>query len=322
MRKTKEKEACNEKKTWPTFATLVARWMQAIEEGESSKPFLPLPSGLYVVSTPIGNLGDITLRALWVLQNADAVLCEDTRVTGKLLTLYGIKKPLISCHDHNEGARIDDVLDRLERGQSLALVSDAGTPLIADPGFRLVRACRKAGHAVLSVPGASALLAALTVSGLPTDSFLFSGFLPPKSVARKKTLTALKTATATLAFYESPKRLACVLADLCDVFGPERTCVVVREITKMHEETHEGSLRSLAEFYAQAPTPKGEIVLLVAPGDSRTVFENWEEILKDRLTKESLKLAVAATAAATGVSKKIVYEKALFLKEAGNFSTR
>lgn len=314
MRDAKKKEAHSEKRTWPAFASWVSQWAQAIEEDGASK-HSALPSGLYVVSTPIGNLGDITLRALWTLRAVDAVLCEDTRVTGKLLTLYGIKKPLISCHDHNEESRIADVLDKLERGQTLALVSDAGTPMIADPGFRLARACRKAGHPVVAIPGANALLAALTVSGLPTDSFLFSGFLPPKSAARKKALESLKTASPTLAFYESPQRIAAALADMRDVLGPERMGAIIREITKMHEEVRTDSLAALADFYEKAETPKGEIVLLVAPDETQAVFKNWEDILREHLKTKSLSDAVAETATMTGMSKRVLYARALLLKE-------
>ncbi|HBM90929.1 MAG TPA: 16S rRNA (cytidine(1402)-2'-O)-methyltransferase [Rhodospirillaceae bacterium] len=305
------------KKTWPAFASWSSRLGHAIEEEASSKP-LALESGLYLVATPIGNLGDITLRALWVLKQADVILCEDTRVSGKLLQLYGIeKKRLISCHDHNEAGRTKDVLARLQKGEALALVSDAGTPLLADPGYKLVQACHEKGHAVFAVPGASALLAALTSAGLPTDRFLFVGFLPNKKTARRKEIEALQTIyETTLVFYESPQRLAATLSDMSARFGASRKAVIVRELTKLYEEKREGTLEELALHYEEAPAPKGEIVILVAPApQSDAVPENWEEMLRTALQTMSLRDAVETLTKATGLKKSLVYQKALFFSQ-------
>ncbi len=312
MARTDEK-----KKTWPTFTSWISRLWHAIEEETLSKP-LALESGLYLVSTPIGNLGDITLRALWALRQADAILCEDTRVSGKLLQLYGIeKKRLISCHDHNEAARTKDVVARLQKGEALVLISDAGTPLIADPGYKLVQACRENGHAVFAVPGASALLTALTSAGLPTDRFLFVGFLPNKKTARCKEIEELNgTHNTTLIFYESPQRLAATLADMCALFGPPRRAVIARELTKLYEESRGGTLEELALHYKEAPTPKGEVVILVAPTEeSASVPENWEETLRTALQTMSLRDAVEALTKATGLKKSLVYQKALFFSQ-------
>lgn len=270
-----------------------------------------------MTAVPIGNLGDISLRALWLLSRADLILCEDTRVTGALLHAYGLKKPLLSCHDHNEDDRIQDVLARLARGESLALVSDAGTPLLSDPGFRLVRACREAGYAVAALPGASALLTALASAGLPTDRFLFAGFLPAKKSARRKEIEALAAASATLIFYESPQRLAETLKDLAALLGGGRRAAIARELTKLFEETRLGTLDELAAFYAQAETPRGEIVLLVAADDKageETPDRDIDALLRRVLTQMSLKDAVAAVADATGAKKGEIYKRALALK--------
>ncbi|MDE2029505.1 MAG: 16S rRNA (cytidine(1402)-2'-O)-methyltransferase [Alphaproteobacteria bacterium] len=269
-----------------------------------------LPPGLYVVATPIGNLGDITLRALATLAQADAVMCEDTRASGILLNLFGIKKPLFSCHDHNEDARTPDILRRIGKGEAVALISDAGLPAIADPGFRLVRACREAGHAVTVIPGANAALTALAGSGLPTDRFLFAGFLPPKSTARKKDIAALRHAEATLVFYESPQRLAASLADLAEVLGAARAAAVARELTKLHEETRRGTLGELAAHYA-AHDVKGEIVILVERGADETENIDVDALLDARLKQLSVRDAVAEVAAMTGLPKKEIYARAL-----------
>lgn len=304
------------KSSWPDFSSLVRRFFETNQESAASKPLRPEP-GLYVVATPIGNLGDISLRALWLLSQADLVLCEDTRVTGALLRAYGLQKPLLSCHDHNESARVQEVLSRLANNEILAFVSDAGTPLLSDPGFRLVQACRAAERPVFALPGASALLTALSCAGLPTDRFLFAGFLPPKRAARKKEIETLSSCAATIVFYEAPQRLADCLADLAEVFGSERRGAVARELTKFYEEVRPATLGELASHYAQAETPKGEIVLLVAPAEktARALSpEDLDGLLKKAMATMSLKDAVAAVTEATGAKKSDLYERALKLK--------
>ena len=224
-----------------------------------------LAPGLHVVATPLGNLGDITARAIAVLRAADLVACEDTRVTGRLLQALGLpKKRLVRYDDHagdNAGSKL---LDEVRAGAAVALVSDAGTPLIADPGYRLVRAAQEAGLPVRAVPGPSSLIAALSISGLPTDRFLFSGFLPQRSGPRREALAELAPVPATLVILEAPHRLAESLADMATVLGP-REAVVARELTKLFEETRRGTLESLAAHYADAGPPKGEVVVVVGP---------------------------------------------------------
>ena len=218
---------------------------------------------LTLVSTPIGNLGDMPPRGVTALQDADLVLCEDTRVTRKLTTRFGIETRLMALHDHNEQQMVEGVLKRLHDGQKIALVSDAGMPLISDPGYRLVRAVIEAGLPLTGVPGANAALMALQLSGLPTDRFLFAGFPPNKATARQKWLASLADVPATLIFYESPNRLAGALADMATVFGP-RAAAVSRELTKQFEETRRGGLDTLAAHYAEQGAPKGEVCLCVA----------------------------------------------------------
>src|SRR5271170_3248117 len=221
---------------------------------------------LYVVSTPIGNLEDITLRALRVLREADLIACEDTRQTRKLLDHYAISKPSVSYHDHNEIARSAELSEKLESGANIALVSDAGTPLISDPGYRLVEAATAAGIAVVPIPGPSATMAALAASGLPTDSFRFCGFLPPKSTQRRKLIEGLKGETATLIFYEAPHRVLDALDDVAAVMGGRRV-VVGREITKLHEEFLRGTAAEVRARLADRPVVRGEITLLIGKAD-------------------------------------------------------
>lgn len=305
-------ETAKRKRTLPDFPSWVQRLFEGNEEAAASKP----APALYLVATPIGNRGDITLRALWVLQGVDAVLCEDTRVTGALLHAYGIKKPLISCHDHNEAQRAPEILARLERGESFALVSDAGTPLLSDPGFRLVRECRAAGLPVVPVPGASALLTALSGAGLPTDAFFFAGFLPTKTKARREATAALAKVKGTLVFYESPQRLAACLADLAAELGADRRAVVGRELTKLYEDKREGTLGTLAAAYAAEETPKGEIVLLVESGANVPMQDvDIDALLRDALKILSVRDAAASVAAATGRKKGEVYQRALILRD-------
>jgi 16S rRNA (cytidine1402-2'-O)-methyltransferase len=272
---------------------------------------------LAIVATPIGNLGDITRRAIDCLAAADLVLCEDTRITGRLLAHLGLKRPLRPYHDHNAARMRPEILRALEQGQMVALVSDAGTPLISDPGYRLVREAIGAGHRVTPLPGASALLAGLAVAGLPTDRFLFAGFLPPKVVARRAAISELRTLRATLVFYESGPRLAAMLEDLAALLGP-REAVVARELTKLYEETRRGRLDVLAAHYAAAGGPKGEIVVLVGPPDDAGFAlddDALDAMLVERLAKLPLKSAVDEVAGTSGRPRSEVYRRALRLRD-------
>jgi 16S rRNA (cytidine1402-2'-O)-methyltransferase len=276
----------------------------------------PLQSpGLYLVSTPIGNLRDITLRALETLAGADLIACEDTRVTRKLLEHYGIATPLTPYHEHNAATARPKLLARLAAGEAVALVSDAGTPMISDPGFKLVRAAQEAGHAVTSTPGASALLAALTNAGLPTDRFFFEGFLPAKASQRTARITELARIPATLVLFESGPRLADALAALASVLG-DRDAAVCRELTKLHEEVRRNTLSVLAHDYAEGRETRGEIVIVIAPPDqseARPDAEALDDIIRNSLTRLSLKDAVSEIAESTGVPRREVYQRALAL---------
>jgi len=277
---------------------------------EKSKKIQP---GLYIVSTPIGNLGDMTHRAQAVLARADIIACEDTRVTGKLLAHFDIATPAVAYHDHNEQKILPQLLDRLERGEMVALVSDAGTPLISDPGYRLVKEARDKGYLVSSIPGASAILAALASAGLPTDRFMFAGFLPNKTVARQKTLSDLAAIKATLVFYESPKRLKDSLKDISEVLG-DREVAICRELTKLFEEVRRGSLVDLAAHYAAAGAPRGEVVIVIGPpAETEVRADQLDEALSKALAVLSLKEAVASVTYTTGLKRKQVYARALEL---------
>ncbi len=270
-----------------------------------------MDSGLYVVATPIGHLGDISLRALWTLAHSDRIACEDTRVSGGMLTKYGIKKPLLPYHDHNADTMRPQILKYIADGEAVALISDAGMPLIADPGYKLVRACRAANYTVTVIPGANAALMAMAGSGLPTDSFYFAGFLPPKATGRQKAIAALRDVQATLLFYEAPQRLGAALADLAHVLGGDRPCAVARELTKLFEETRRGSLAELAAFYSEHAA-KGEITLVVGPPlASQPALQDVDALLKEYLTTMSLRDAVAAVSVITGIKKADVYASAL-----------
>lgn len=276
-------------------------------------PAAPAP-GLYIVSTPIGNLRDITLRALDILGGVEEVLAEDTRVASKLLSAYGVKARLSPYHDHNGAERRPVLLKRLAEGGRIALISDAGTPLVSDPGWKLVHEALEQGIRVYPVPGASALLAGLVASGLPSDRFLFAGFLPPKSGARRAQIESLKQVPATLVFYESGPRLAESLADLAAVLG-ERDCAVARELTKLFEETRRGTLAQLAAQYEEAGPPRGEIVLLVGPPkDVAATPADIDAALRDALGEMATKAAASAVAEALGLAKRDVYQRALQLK--------
>jgi 16S rRNA (cytidine1402-2'-O)-methyltransferase len=278
----------------------------------------PLAPGLHIVATPIGNLGDITLRALETLAGADLIACEDTRVSRKLLDRYGIAAPLVSYHDHNASAVRPRLLRRLGEGAAIALISDAGTPLVSDPGYKLVREARAAGHAVTALPGASAPLAALAVAGLPTDRFFFEGFLPPKERARRARIAELARIPATLILFETGPRLGAALADLAAGLGA-REAAICRELTKLHEEVRHGELPALAEACAQAE-PRGEIVLVIAPpapGPSPEAGD-IDALLRQALARVSLKEAVGEVAAAVGAPRREVYQRALALAKAGS----
>ena len=277
-------------------------------------PAATLAPGLHVVATPIGNLGDISLRALATLAGADAILAEDTRISRNLLAHFSILTPLVAYHEHNAAAMRPRVLARLARGEALALISDAGTPLISDPGYKLVAEARAAGVTVTSAPGPCAVVAALSVAGLPTDRFFFEGFLPPRGAARRARISALATIPATLAFYESPRRVADTLADLAAVLGP-RAGAVARELTKLYEEVRRGTLEELAAHYAGAPTPRGEIVLLAGPPDADAPADPdaIDRQLAQALRSLSVKDAAAMVALATGAPKRAVYARALAL---------
>ena len=303
---------CGKKrKSSPDYASWAARLLAECE-ASAGDAASKLPAGLYVVAVPIGNLGDITLRALQTLAGCDAVACEDTRVTGGLLHRYGIKQKLISYHDHNALGRQPELLARLAAGEAVALVSDAGTPLISDPGYKLVQACRAAGYPVTALPGASALLTALACGGLPTDQFLFAGFLPSKPTAREKALLALKSIPATLVFYEAPPRLDATLAAMAKIFGAERPAAVARELTKLYETVETGTLAELAARFHTEKTPKGEIVLMIAPpAPTQAEAPPLDALLREALRTHSLRDAVAAVSAATGIKKSEVYQRAL-----------
>jgi 16S rRNA (cytidine1402-2'-O)-methyltransferase len=274
-----------------------------------------LSPGLYLVSTPIGNLGDMTLRALDALAGADAVLCEDTRVTAKLLARHGIAAALVPYHDHNAATMRPRLVERLKQGQALALVSDAGTPLISDPGYKLVRAALAAGIAVTSLPGASAILAALQLSGLPPDRFCFLGFLPAKAQARRRTIEEARKIPATLVFYETAPRLVSSLADMKDVLG-DRPAAVARELTKLFEEVRRGTLAELVAHYREAGPPKGELAVVVGPPEAAaSSAASLDHDLAAALARMSLKQAVTSVARASGLRRKLVYARALALKE-------
>ena len=275
----------------------------------------PLVSALYVVATPIGNLGDMTLRGIKTLAAADLIACEDTRVTRKLLEHYGIRSPVTPYHDHNAENARPKILAAIADGKAVALVSDAGTPLVSDPGYRLVVAAREAGHAVIAIPGASSVLAALVAAGLPTDRFFFEGFLPAKSTARRRRLAELARIPASLIVFESGPRLAAALSDLAEEFG-DREAAVCRELTKRYEEVRRGGLLSLAQAYAGEPEPRGEIVIVIAPppAEPAPAPGDVDELLRRALQGASMKDAVAEVASATGVARTEVYRRALALK--------
>jgi 16S rRNA (cytidine1402-2'-O)-methyltransferase len=277
-----------------------------------------LAGGLHIVATPIGNLRDITLRALDVLAAADLIACEDTRITRRLLERYHITTSLTPYHEHNAATARPKLLARLADGAALALVSDAGTPLVSDPGFKLVRAARAAGHLVTALPGPSAALAALAVCGLPTDRFFFEGFLPARSMPRRTRIAELKHLPATLVLFESGARVADCLADLAESLGA-RAAAICRELTKLHEEVRRGNLDELAAHYAGDAETRGEFVLVIAPPESSanaTAPADLDALLREALGRLTVKEAVAEIASVTGLPRREVYQRALALTKA------
>jgi 16S rRNA (cytidine1402-2'-O)-methyltransferase len=274
-----------------------------------------LAPGLYLVATPIGNLADITLRALTVLHGVDRIFCEDTRVTAKLLARYRIATPLEAYHDHNADQVRPVVLTALRAGERVALVSDAGTPLVSDPGYKLVRAAIAKELAVTALPGPSAALTALILSGLPPDAFLFAGFLPPKQIARRRALARWAAVEATLVFYESSPRLAESLADMAVVFG-NRAAAVARELTKLHEEVRRGRLAVLAEHYQSQGPPRGEAAVVVGPPEpSAPDHAEIDRRLRTTLAELGVRDAAAKIAAETGLPRSDLYRRALALRD-------
>jgi 16S rRNA (cytidine1402-2'-O)-methyltransferase len=275
-----------------------------------------LESGLYLTATPIGHAQDIGLRALEVLAGVDLIAAEDTRVTAKLLAIHGIQNALIPYNDHNAAKARPALLAKLKAGGRIALVSDAGTPLVSDPGFKLVRAAVAEGIAVHPVPGPSAVLAALTASGLPTDRFLFAGFLSSKAGERRAALEELRLLRASLIFFESAQRLAESLAAMADVLGT-RDAMVAREITKLHEEFRRGTLSELAAYYAGVDAPKGEVTLVIGPPQEEEAdFAKIDAALEAALPFMPLKAASEMIAALTGASRKEIYARGLEKKNA------
>jgi 16S rRNA (cytidine1402-2'-O)-methyltransferase len=276
-----------------------------------------LEAGLYVTATPIGNSRDISIRGLDVLRRADVIACEDTRVTSKLLAIHNIRTSLLAYHDHNGDKLRPIIKQRIEKGEAVALVSDAGTPLISDPGFKLVRDLKDAGLNVTSVPGASSVITALTLAGLPTDRFLFLGFLPPKQGARRTALDEIRNVKASLVVLETPSRLAKVLKDMADILG-NREAAVTRELTKKFEEVRRAPLRELAEHYVEANTPRGEVVLVIGPpGDNEKTFtpEEIDEQLIALLAKHRVKDVATMVSQETGIPRRDLYARAQELKD-------
>jgi 16S rRNA (cytidine1402-2'-O)-methyltransferase len=279
-----------------------------------------LTPGVYLLATPIGTARDITLRALDILASADVLVAEDTRSLRKLMDIHGVPlgdRHVLSYHDHNGTQMRPRLLGLLADGKSLAYASEAGTPMVADPGFDLVRAAREAGHEVVSAPGPSAVVTALTLAGLPTDRFMFAGFLPNAKGARRKALEELREIPATLAFYESPKRVAAMLKEAADVLGPDREAAVCRELTKKFEEVLRGPLEELASLCAERPM-KGEMVVLIDRARLPNVSEvDLETELKRLLVNMSVRDASDALSAQTGIKRRKIYQMALDLSGAG-----
>lgn len=285
--------------------------------GQNEMTARPLEAALYLVATPIGNLGDITLRALETLAAADILACEDTRVSRVLLERYGIRRRTLAYHEHNAAEAGPKLIAALESGQSVALISDAGTPLVSDPGYRLVGEAAERGIKVVPIPGASAVLAALTASGLPSDTFLFAGFLPTKTGQRETRLQALKAVPATMIFFESPRRLAETLDAMTGTLGGDRDAAVGRELTKAFEETRRGTLAELAAHYAAADTPKGEIVICVGPApETADEPADIDRLLLSLAAEMPASKAASEAAKMTGGQKQALYRRLLELRDA------
>ncbi len=296
----------------PSSMQLTPRQAAFMASAMTSKDIRPDP-GLYVTATPIGNLADMTYRAVDIMKRADLILCEDTRQTAKLCSAYGILTQRAPYHDHNAARARPGIIKKLQDGAVICLVSDAGTPLISDPGYKLVREARDAGIAVYPVPGASAAIAALSAAGAPSDQFHFAGFPPSKSGARDKMLAGLARIDATLIFYETAPRLADSLAAMAAAFG-DRRAVVAREITKLHEDFREGALAALAEQYEASPA-KGEIVIVVFPPEQPEANDDdIDSFLLRALSQMSVKEAASAAAESFAIPRKDAYARALDLK--------
>ncbi len=276
------------------------------------------PGTLHIVATPIGNLEDITLRALRILKEVDLIAAEDTRHSRKLLNYFGIETPLTSCHEHNEEGKAQQIIEIIRRGQSVALISDAGTPAISDPGFRLVRRCRELGISVTAAPGVSALVTALSIVGLPCENFIFSGFLPSKKMARQAVIETLRHRQELSVFYESPHRLLATLEEIVQTLGVDREVAVARELTKLHEEIMRGAASEVLEHFRQKGV-RGEIVLLVSPGQEALPAMSLEEALLSYEQGGELapKEAVKQVAAQFGIPAAEVYQERLRLKKEG-----
>ena len=292
----------------------IARSNRSFVVGGALVPAAPLSTGLYVVATPIGNLADVTLRALAILAAADLILAEDTRVSRTLLARYGIETPLSPYHEHNAAEARPRALRRIAEGQALALISDAGTPLVSDPGYRLVAEAVARDFVVSAAPGPSAALAALCVAALPTDRFFFEGFLPSRQSARRERINALAAVPGTLIVYEAPGRLAETLADLALELG-SRPAAVARELTKLHEEARRGALDKLAAEYAVEEAPRGEIVIVVGAAEARAPIADdvLDREIAELLADLSVRDAAAAVAAKHGLPRRQVYARALAL---------
>ena len=277
---------------------------------------LAINNGLTLIATPIGNLRDVTFRAIDALMEADQVLCEDTRVSRKLLSHYGIKTKLTAYHEYNAASLRPKIIRSLQQGKKIALISDAGTPNISDPGYKLIESCLANDIQVSTIPGPTAVIAALSISGLPTNNFYFGGFLPSKTTARKKTFASLQTLDTTLIFYESPARLVACLHDSLEYFGG-RTAVVARELTKLHEDVRRAEISELYSFYKGLTRVRGEIVFLISPPRKEALYLNHDQIkklLKEQLANETLKDAVANLAREYEISRSLVYRLALEMK--------
>ncbi len=286
--------------------------------GQAEFPARPLEPALYLVATPIGNLADITIRALETLAAADVLACEDTRVSRVLLERYGIRRRTTAYHEHNAAEAGPRLMAALEEGKSVALISDAGTPLVSDPGYRLVGEALERGLRVVPIPGPSSALAALTVSGLPSDAFLFAGFLPVKAGQKRTRLEQWQAVPATLIFFESPRRLAETLDAMAQVLGAERRAAVCRELTKTFEEARHGTLGELAAHYAAADTPKGEVVICVGPAaDQEAAPADVDALLIGLAAEMPASKAAAEAARMTGQPKQELYRRLLALKEGG-----